>query len=214
MKEEAIEALETVRDDLRAARALAEQERKAGDRGAARAGGVDACAALLIARLPVFLTARARDRAPRRSRAGPSSPRTSTSSCSRRSGSATCSRLCATRCRRAGRRAFDAALRTRAASARADPRARAHGARGGARARDRLRPPLPPAAAPPRGSRPSCWRRGAGSTSTRTRTPRARALGEDAWEIVRGDREPPRERFAAGLDIASLRLAVAALEAL
>ena len=41
-----------------------------------------------------------------------------------------------------------------------------------------------------------------------------RALGDDAWEIVRGDREPPRERFGPGLDIASLRLAVDALEAL
>lgn len=41
-----------------------------------------------------------------------------------------------------------------------------------------------------------------------------RALGDDAWEIVRGDREPPRERFAAGLDIASLSTAVSALEAL
>lgn len=41
-----------------------------------------------------------------------------------------------------------------------------------------------------------------------------RALGDDAWEIVRGDREPPRERFAVGLDIASLRTAVSALEAL
>ena len=41
-----------------------------------------------------------------------------------------------------------------------------------------------------------------------------RALGDDAWEIVRGDLEPPRERFAPGLDIASLRLAVAALEGL
>ena len=40
------------------------------------------------------------------------------------------------------------------------------------------------------------------------------ALGDDAWEIVRGDREPPRERFAAGLDIGSLRLAVTALEEL
>jgi hypothetical protein len=39
-----------------------------------------------------------------------------------------------------------------------------------------------------------------------------RALGDDAWEIVRGDLEPPRERFAAGLDIASLRLAISALE--
>jgi hypothetical protein len=41
-----------------------------------------------------------------------------------------------------------------------------------------------------------------------------RALGEDAWEIVRGDREPPRDRFGAGLEIDSLRLAVDALEAL
>jgi hypothetical protein len=41
-----------------------------------------------------------------------------------------------------------------------------------------------------------------------------RALGDDAWEIVRGDREPPHERFAAGLEIGSLRRAVAALEAL
>ena len=41
-----------------------------------------------------------------------------------------------------------------------------------------------------------------------------RALGEEAWEIVRGDREPPRERYAEGLDIATLRRAVTALEAL
>ena len=41
-----------------------------------------------------------------------------------------------------------------------------------------------------------------------------RVLGDDAWEIVRSDREPSREHFAAGVDIASLRRAVAALEAL
>jgi hypothetical protein len=41
-----------------------------------------------------------------------------------------------------------------------------------------------------------------------------RALGDDAWEIVRGGREPPSERFATGLDLASLRLAVSALEKL
>ena len=41
-----------------------------------------------------------------------------------------------------------------------------------------------------------------------------RALGDDAWEIVRGDRELSREHFAAGVDIASLRLAVSALEGL
>ncbi len=40
------------------------------------------------------------------------------------------------------------------------------------------------------------------------------ALGEDAWEIVRGDREPPDDRFAPGLDAGSLRRTVASLEAL
>lgn len=41
-----------------------------------------------------------------------------------------------------------------------------------------------------------------------------RALGEETWEIVRGDREPPRERFAAGADLASLHVVVRSLEAL
>ncbi len=41
-----------------------------------------------------------------------------------------------------------------------------------------------------------------------------RALGDEAWDIVRGDREPPRERFDPGLDIGSLGLAVTALEKL
>jgi hypothetical protein len=40
------------------------------------------------------------------------------------------------------------------------------------------------------------------------------ALGEQVWDIVRSDREPPRDRFDPGIDIASLRLAVAALEKL
>jgi hypothetical protein len=46
--------------------------------------------------------------------------------------------------------------------------------------------------------------------------PRAarRVLGDDAWEIVRSDREVSREHFATGVDIASLRRAVTALEAL
>jgi hypothetical protein len=39
-----------------------------------------------------------------------------------------------------------------------------------------------------------------------------RALGEDAWEIVRGDREPPDDRFAPGIGLAPLARAVAALE--
>lgn len=41
-----------------------------------------------------------------------------------------------------------------------------------------------------------------------------RALGEDAWEIVRGDREPPHDRFGPGVDLASLGKAVASLESL
>ena len=39
-----------------------------------------------------------------------------------------------------------------------------------------------------------------------------RVLGDDAWEIVRGDREVSREHFAPGVDLASLRRAVSALE--
>lgn len=41
-----------------------------------------------------------------------------------------------------------------------------------------------------------------------------RALGEETWELVREDREPPVDRFARGLDLASLRKVVASLEAL
>jgi hypothetical protein len=41
-----------------------------------------------------------------------------------------------------------------------------------------------------------------------------RALGEDAWEIVRRDREPPHDRFAPGVRPATLQRAVASLEAL
>jgi hypothetical protein len=39
-------------------------------------------------------------------------------------------------------------------------------------------------------------------------------LGEETWQLVRKDREPPPERFASGLDIASLGRVVASLEAL
>ena len=41
-----------------------------------------------------------------------------------------------------------------------------------------------------------------------------RELGDEAWELVRPDREPPTVRFGAGLDIGSLRTVVAALERL
>lgn len=41
-----------------------------------------------------------------------------------------------------------------------------------------------------------------------------KALGDETWEIVRADREPPVDRSAPGLDIASLRTVVASLEAL
>ena len=43
----------------------------------------------------------------------------------------------------------------------------------------------------------------------------ARALlGEELWELVRPDREPPRDRAAGGLELRSLHTMVGALEAL
>ena len=39
-------------------------------------------------------------------------------------------------------------------------------------------------------------------------------LGEELWELVRPDREPPRDRAAPGLELSSLRTMVDALEAL
>lgn len=41
-----------------------------------------------------------------------------------------------------------------------------------------------------------------------------RALGDETWELVRADREPPLERFGRGIDLASLRNVVASLEAI
>ena len=68
-------------------------------------------------------------------------------------------------------------IRRRAAQAQASRRAvagaRPHGARGRARPRDGLRPPLPASAHRCAGSPASSSRPGAGSTSTRARTPRA-----------------------------------------
>ena len=40
------------------------------------------------------------------------------------------------------------------------------------------------------------------------------ALGDEAWEIVRADRDPPHDRHQAGLDLATLHTLVASLEAL
>jgi hypothetical protein len=41
-----------------------------------------------------------------------------------------------------------------------------------------------------------------------------RALGEEAWELVRGDREPPSERYGRGIRLERLEAVVASLEAL
>jgi hypothetical protein len=41
-----------------------------------------------------------------------------------------------------------------------------------------------------------------------------RALGEETWELVRKDREPPLDRFGRGIELESLRNVVASLEAL
>jgi hypothetical protein len=39
-------------------------------------------------------------------------------------------------------------------------------------------------------------------------------LGEEAWEVVRPEREAPRDRSGPGIDLSSLRAIVASLEAL
>lgn len=41
-----------------------------------------------------------------------------------------------------------------------------------------------------------------------------RALGQETWELVRKDREPPQDRFGPGLELASLRNVVGSLEAI
>ena len=41
---------------------------------------------------------------------------------------------------------------------------------------------------------------------------RRAVVGEETWELVRGDREPPHLRFAPGVQAAELREVVAALE--
>jgi hypothetical protein len=41
-----------------------------------------------------------------------------------------------------------------------------------------------------------------------------RALGDETWELVRPDREPPADRFASGIELATLRTVVVSLEAL
>ncbi len=41
-----------------------------------------------------------------------------------------------------------------------------------------------------------------------------RALGEETWELVREDREPPLDRFGRGIELGTLRTVVVSLEAL
>lgn len=41
-----------------------------------------------------------------------------------------------------------------------------------------------------------------------------KALGDETWEVVRADREPPRDRYGAGLELGALRSVVSSLEAL
>ena len=41
-----------------------------------------------------------------------------------------------------------------------------------------------------------------------------RVLGDETWELVRRDREPPEERFGPGIDRAALHRVVASLEAI
>ena len=41
-----------------------------------------------------------------------------------------------------------------------------------------------------------------------------RILGDETWDLVRGDREPPEERFGPGIERAALHRVVASLEAI
>ena len=41
-----------------------------------------------------------------------------------------------------------------------------------------------------------------------------RALGDETWELVRADREPPHDRFGRGIELDALRHVVVSLEAL
>ena len=41
-----------------------------------------------------------------------------------------------------------------------------------------------------------------------------KALGDETWELVRVDREPPANRFGPGIELAALRTTITALEAL
>jgi hypothetical protein len=41
-----------------------------------------------------------------------------------------------------------------------------------------------------------------------------RLLGDEAWELVRPDREPPQNRYAPGIETAALATVVTSLEAL
>jgi len=41
-----------------------------------------------------------------------------------------------------------------------------------------------------------------------------KVLGDETWEVVRADREPPRERYGAGMELATLQTVVTSLEAL
>ena len=203
MKEEAIDALETVRDELRAARARRRagarrprsRQPASGRRPMRRLRFVRAAAALLptialVVVLLLVLPGRRELVAPRLRRS--SSPRIVLGRCS--------SALRARATRRAGRSRVRRGARARRSRGRAAARARRDSS---ARCRSASRPRSTSTsacarAAPDRAA--SCWPSAAGSTSTRDPDAARRALGDETWELVRPDREPPRRPPAPGLD--------------
>ena len=110
-----------------------------------------------------------------------------------------------------GRSDFDLALRTRTRAAERPPqlergeRAVTLGIGNAFELHARLRPLLRDAAAARLAAR-----RGIYLDSPAGRA----ALGEEAWELLRPDRELPDDRFASGVDEAALRRIVATLEEL
>ena len=200
MKQEAIEALEAVREELRAAEILAEHERAARDRRAARAGGALMRRAWRVTRAARAPDDRARHRArararPRRARGARLAPRRPRPRARR------------VHLRRPRRVSDDAvpvrgeppaaARRRRAARLARPPRARGDDGR-----LVRVRRALSPAPHARRSSPPGCSRRGAGSTSSGSPiapTPcSATRSGSSSGPIGRSRRTPRRRDRRGG----------------
>ena len=208
MKQEAIEALEAVREELRAAEILAEHQRRR-DRGAARAGGQLMRRAWRVAELLLIPTVAAR----RRGRVAPDRAALEVHVWLLVVLGLAFARVPAARPR---------CLSEHAVALRGEPPAPAAASsapRSLARLEREVSMAGPPrststSASAPRSwsSQPSCSPRAAGSTSSATPTGRTPSLGDDVWELVRPDRPQPADAHGPGIGEAELERVVVALE--